>query len=238
MTPLLTLPTSFGTAYVDELFSCTLCANCEETTAARIISDVRIEAELQAPGSEGAIAIQLPVKQAADTAHVNGSSVELAVSKSVQGIVEHTLTRPGLHVLGVNVTYSDSTAGEKTTRSFRKVYQFTAQPGIGVKTKITDAGHEGGKRFILEAKIENLAERTVMIEKTGLQVADGMRTVMPEGEEGMLLAPKDVVQIAFVVAQDGTASSPRTVIGRVEVAWRVDGGHACTHLTDWLMTRR
>ncbi|MBH1945675.1 DUF974 domain-containing protein, partial [Erythrobacter sp. YJ-T3-07] len=29
MTPILNLPPSFGSAYVGETFSCTLCANCE-----------------------------------------------------------------------------------------------------------------------------------------------------------------------------------------------------------------
>jgi len=74
LTPILNLPPSFGSAYVGEIFSCTLCANHEvpgETlpalTAAALepntseqtqgaykkksIRDVRIEAEMKTPGS-------------------------------------------------------------------------------------------------------------------------------------------------------------------------------------------
>ena len=53
LTPLLTLPPSFGAAYVGESFACTLCANNERLASDPIaIRDVSIAAELQTPSSQ------------------------------------------------------------------------------------------------------------------------------------------------------------------------------------------
>ncbi|KAL2185365.1 hypothetical protein L209DRAFT_690848 [Thermothelomyces heterothallicus CBS 203.75] len=57
LSPILNLPPSFGSAYVGETFSCTLCANYdvpEDGTGAgpkKSIRDVRIEAEMKTPSS-------------------------------------------------------------------------------------------------------------------------------------------------------------------------------------------
>ncbi|KAL2149567.1 hypothetical protein VTH82DRAFT_8218 [Thermothelomyces myriococcoides] len=64
LTPMLNLPPSFGSAYVGETFSCTLCANYdipEDGAGAgagpkKSIRDVRIEAEMKTPSSSSAAA--------------------------------------------------------------------------------------------------------------------------------------------------------------------------------------
>lgn len=76
LTPILNLPPSFGSAYVGETFSCTLCANHEPpapdddteggTTSPpkkaprkKFIRDVRIEAEMKTPGAAAALKLRL-----------------------------------------------------------------------------------------------------------------------------------------------------------------------------------
>ncbi|RFU36097.1 hypothetical protein B7463_g168, partial [Scytalidium lignicola] len=64
LSPVLTLPPAFGSAYVGETFSCTLCANNEVlpssyTGVQRTISNVRIEAEMKTPSSDTPVPLTL-----------------------------------------------------------------------------------------------------------------------------------------------------------------------------------
>lgn len=167
MTPVLTLPESFQSAYVGEEFSCTVCANNElpPEDNGRSISAVRVEAEMQAPSGKNDIPLELTK---GTDAVVEGKSY--LPGDSIQKIIRLNLNEPGQHVLAVTVTYtetqlSDGEAAGGRVRTFRKLYQFKATTLIGVKTKAGDVKvkRAGLERYALEAQLENLGERTVTL---------------------------------------------------------------------------
>lgn len=168
MTPVLTLPESFQSAYVGEEFSCTVCANNEllPEDNGRSISAVRVEAEMQTPSGKNDIPWELARGADAD---VEGKPY--LPGDSIQKIIRLNLNEPGQHVLAVTVTYtetqlSDGGAAGGRVRTFRKLYQFKATTLIGVKTKAGDVKVKkaGLERYALEAQLENLGDRTVTLE--------------------------------------------------------------------------
>ncbi|KAF2430646.1 hypothetical protein EJ08DRAFT_633360 [Tothia fuscella] len=192
ITPLLSLPSSFQSAYVGEEFSCTLCANnellSEDTT--RSISSLRLLAEMQTPSNSAGIPLDFqtsstPSASASDSARTlgngksdddDGNGDEAAVFESGdsrQSIVNVNLSEEGIHVLAVTVTYTETSlttegdgASSGKVRTFRKLYQFVAQSLVGVRTKAGDlpARKDGLGRYALEAQLENLGERSVALE--------------------------------------------------------------------------
>ena len=231
LTPLLTLPPSFGAAYVGETFACTLCANNEAPASSSLaVRDVTIRAELQTPSTQPkGVELDVVVATAA-TEGAEGNDVEneeLDTGASIQGIVKHDLKEEGPHVLAVTVTYTeasssagtqDDRAESKTTvRTFRKLYQFVAQQAIGVRSKVGEVqtrrvGGDGakGKVWILEAQLENQTEQTVLLNAIKLDLARGVKSRALKdamGDNGIakqpLLAPQDVEQIGFLIEQYG-----------------------------------
>ena len=170
ISPALTLPESFRSAYVGEEFACTLCANNEvlPEDASKSISGIRVLAEMQMPLGE---TITLDLEDAADGA-ANTEDAHSKPGATIQKIVRLNLSEPGQHVLAVTVTYTehanapDGSAQGARVRTFRKLYQFVAQPLINVKTKTGDiAATQSGKvRYALEAQLQNLGDRTVCLE--------------------------------------------------------------------------
>jgi hypothetical protein len=167
----LTLPSSFQSAYVGEEFSCTLSANNElpPSDTTRSISGLRIAAEMQTPTNPVGIPLDFetpPSPPPDDTAFAPGDSV--------QSIVKVNLSEEGSHVLAVTVTYTETTLGREggnvasggRVRTFRKLYQFVAQSLVGVRTKAGDlpVRRDGLNRYALEAQLENLGERAVALE--------------------------------------------------------------------------
>ncbi|KAK4101357.1 hypothetical protein N658DRAFT_449056 [Parathielavia hyrcaniae] len=86
LSPILNLPPSFGSAYVGETFSCTLCANHDipppptavegtipPPTAAKTIRDVRIQAEMKTPSSATPIKLPLLPSSSSATNHDNNN---------------------------------------------------------------------------------------------------------------------------------------------------------------------
>ncbi len=149
---------------------------------------------------------------------------------SNQKIIHFDLKEEGNHVLAVNVSYTEnsiapgagSTASSGRSRTFRKLYQFIAQPCLSVRTKATELpSHEVddrslgpyGKskllRFALEAQLENVADTAVMLEQTSLDVHAPFKSISlnedrPVGCEPLnrpMLSPRDVLQIAYLVEQ-------------------------------------
>ena len=184
LTPLLTLPPSFGAAYVGETFACTLCANNEAPASSSLaVRDVTIRAELQTPSTQPkgveldvVVAAAAAAAAAAATEGAEGNDVEneeLDTGASIQGIVKHDLKEEGPHVLAVTVTYTeasssagtqDDRAESKTTvRTFRKLYQFVAQQAIGVRSKVGEVqtrrvGGDGAKgKVLFSTTLEPLA---------------------------------------------------------------------------------
>lgn len=262
----LTLPPSFGSAYVGETFSCTLCANNElEADADKIITSIKIVAEMQSPSLKVPLDLISPEE---DSAHR-----EFEPGNSLQKIVRYELREEGNHVLAVSVSYSEtilssekSAAGGRA-RTFRKLYQFAAQPCLSVRTKVSNIPTErvgGGKvgvekdeRFALEAQLENVADGTITLEKITFNpkpffssTSLNWDVVRPDLEpfEAPILSPRDITQVAFLVTPNERAAGSRPprevtkdgriIMGQLHIHWRTAMGDHGYLSTGWLMTRR
>ncbi|KAJ5747861.1 uncharacterized protein N7511_009557 [Penicillium nucicola] len=224
LAPLLTLPPSFGSVYVGETFACTLSANNEidDHDDERVLKSVRIVAEMQTPSSVTVLELEPP----SDSAQSDG----LHIGESSQKIVRFDLKEEGNHILAVSVSYtetkigSDSQAASGRVRTFRKLYQFVAQPCLSVRTKASElppleVGNKSlgpyGKtkllRFALEAQLENVGDGAVVVTQTKLIPKppfqskslnwDTMSPTMSVASPPTL-NPRDVLQVAFVVEQE------------------------------------
>lgn len=126
------------------------------------------------PSSVAALELDPP----SDTA----SSEGLKIGESLQKIVRFDLKEEGNHVLAVSVSYtetkigSDSQAASGRVRTFRKLYQFVAQPCLSVRTKASELpplevdnkslgpyGKTRLLRYALEAQLENVGEGAVVV---------------------------------------------------------------------------
>jgi hypothetical protein len=171
LSPVLNLPEAFGSAYVGETFSCTLCANNEvsPTDKTRVISGVKIQGEMQTPSTPAGSPLELAGPDEASEREVQTSP---APGESLQRILRFELKEEGNHVLAVTVTYTETTlAGEGMAasgrvRTFRKLYQFVAQQLLSVRTKTGEVGEgkEGVARVLLEAQLENVGEAPISFE--------------------------------------------------------------------------
>lgn len=149
---------------------------------------------------------------------------------SLHKIIHFDLKEEGNHVLAVNVSYMENTMASDVgftatggrSRTFRKLYQFIAQPCLSVRTKATELpsteiedktlGPNGRKnlmRFALEAQLENVADTPITLEKTNLDVRSPFKSLSlnwdlsVDGEPLVrpMLSPRDVLQIAYLVEQ-------------------------------------
>lgn len=168
LSPVLNLPEAFGSAYVGETFSCTLCANNEllPSDKTRSITGVRIQGDMQTPSAPTGSPLDLTGPEGiADDGKSPGPG------ESLQRILRFELKEEGNHVLAVTVTYTETTlkgegmAASGKVRTFRKLYQFVAQQLLSVRTK---AGGVGDGRFLLEAQLENMGEGSVSVEVISL----------------------------------------------------------------------
>ncbi|KAJ5787312.1 hypothetical protein N7457_002302 [Penicillium paradoxum] len=224
LAPLLTLPPSFGSVYVGETFGCTLSANNEIDSGdeGKVLTSVRIVAEMQTPSSVAA----LELEPSSDSASTDG----LKIGESLQKIVRFDLKEEGNHILAVSVSYtetrigSDSQAASGRVRTFRKLYQFVAQPCLSVRTKASELpplevenkslGPYGKRRllrFALEAQLENVGEGAVVVKQTKLNPKPPFHskslnwdTINPTTSPVELptLNPRDILQVAFLVEQE------------------------------------
>ncbi|KAF3401672.1 Trafficking protein particle complex subunit 13 [Penicillium rolfsii] len=225
LTPILTLPPAFGSVYVGETFACTLSANneisAEET--GRVVTSVRIVAEMQTPSSVAA----LELDPARDTAQSDG----LDIGESLQKIVRYDLKEEGNHILAVSVSYTENRIGENAqaasgrVRTFRKLYQFVAQPCLSVRTKASELpplevenkslgpyGKTRLLRFALEAQLENVGDGTVVVKQTRLNPKapfkcqslnwDATTSDPSTAAAPPTLNPRDVLQVAFLIEQE------------------------------------
>lgn len=264
LTPLLQLPPAFGAAYVGTTFSCTLCANNElPSSSTTTVSDVQVTAELQTP--VGAVALDLLNGHEEYHDHTAASSGQIEPGQTVQKIVQHDLREDGQHVLAVTVTYTERPSDSEEVedglkRTFRKLYQFIAQPAVGVRTKISElrkkASAEAAKdrRFVLEAQLENLTETSVVLEGVQLILAKGLRSsslnwdaewmkqkIEKENIPGKgrpVLAPQDVMQVAFVLEQNEgeqlEEKRDRVLLAQAHIDWRGPMGEKGELTTGWL----
>ncbi|KAF2256647.1 hypothetical protein BU26DRAFT_26881 [Trematosphaeria pertusa] len=263
VSPVLNLPEAFGSAYVGETFSCTLCANNEldPSDKTRTISGVRIQGEMQTPTTPTGSPLDLAGPEGEDEA--NGSP---GPGQSLQKILRFELKEEGNHVLAVTVTYTETTlAGEGKAasgkvRTFRKLYQFVAQQLLSVRTKAGELSAKGGtSRFLLEAQLENMGEGAVSLEAVNVNPKPpfkssslnwDMHSSPTELLHAPILNPRDVIQVAFLLEQQRDAEDAndepgklppgdtRRILGQLAIQWRSAMGDRGSLSTGWLTSRR
>lgn len=259
LSPLLILPQAFGSVYVGETFTCSLSANNElapTDTLSQNATDIRIVAEIQTPSQS----LPLKLRPQSDEPQPVGPG------SSLQKVLHFPLKEEGSHVLAVNVSYSEpsiSSSSEVTqrTRSFRKLYQFIAQPCLGVRTKSTElVTREEKSHYVLEAQLENLSEGTLVLSSATLQprppfLSTPLNWDLRSEDHPPILNPHDVHQVAFLLRRDPgktpeeelttphddddapASAADRTVLGQLTVTWHGAMGQPGTLSTGDLMTR-
>jgi trafficking protein particle complex subunit 13 len=263
----LSLPRGFGSAHVGEIFSCTLCANNEllPTNTSRTVSSIRIVAEMQTPTQSVPLELQSASAEEPASDH-NASS---APGSSIQRTITFDLKEEGSHVLAVNVSYTETinqAAGTIPTsrpRSFRKLYQFVAQPCLSVRTKATElpllktpTSSTPLLRFVLEAQLENVGDAAVVLEVAKLLPRPPFKSMSLNWDsedfpaDNPKLAPRDVMQVAFLVEQDVTLTDGleelrgslkrdgRAMLGQLAIEWRSSMGDRGFLSTGNLLSRR
>ncbi|KAL2759560.1 hypothetical protein ACRALDRAFT_1026032 [Sodiomyces alcalophilus JCM 7366] len=169
LTPILNLPLSFGSTYVGEHFSCTLCANHDsldpdaassnvqgegqtQQLKSKRIRDVKIEAEMKTPRGGGTVQkLELTggIQPDGSGTQAGGSigqgvggsrGVDLEPGETLQRIVGFDLKEEGNYVLAVTVSYYEATETSGRTRTFRKLYQFICKSSLIVRTKVGALG--------------------------------------------------------------------------------------------------
>ncbi|POR38121.1 Trafficking protein particle complex subunit 13 [Tolypocladium paradoxum] len=251
LSPILNLPVSFGSAYVGETFSCTLCANNDlPAYAPKQIRDVRIEAEMKTPGLGAAHKLSLGPGGAADA-----GGTDLDAGGTLQRVISFDLKEEGNHVLAVTVSYYEATETSGRTRTFRKLYQFICKASLIVRTKIGPLdldldGGAGSSRWVLEAQLENCSEDVVQLEKVAMELVDGFAcrdcNWESSGSDKPVLHPGEVEQVCFVVEEtekrqrdedmSGSADG-RITFGVLGIGWRGEMGNRGFLSTGKLGTR-
>lgn len=232
---------SFGSAYVGETFSCTLCANNDlaPTDTAKKIRDVRIEAEMKTPGQGKAQRLELgPTTTTTDAdADKSIAVADLQPGGTLQKVVSFDLKEEGNHVLAVTLSYYEATETSGRTRTFRKLYQFICKASLIVRTKVgllepparktpaANAGLAPLRRWILEAQLENCSDDTMQLDRVVMELEPGLAyrdcnwaTATPRADKPVL-HPGEVEQVCFVVE---ALSRPKQVAQGVEEEDAVD----------------
>ncbi|KAI1813648.1 hypothetical protein GGS20DRAFT_577454 [Poronia punctata] len=263
LTPILNLPPSFGSAYVGETFSCTLCANHDippgvgeplsattptfptpnaatsgQQTKKKFIRDVRIEAEMKTPGAAASQKLVLqPAEDPAGEGDKPSSGTDLEPGQTLQRIVNFDLHEEGNHVLAVTVSYYEATETSGRVRTFRKLYQFICKGSLIVRTKVGPlplTSRPAGRRWVMEAQLENCSEDLMQLQRVGLQLEAGLRyqdcNWEVSGAVKPVLHPGEVEQCCFVVEEereDAVAADRdgRVVFGVLGIGWRSEMGN-------------
>lgn len=205
-----------------------------------------IAAELQTPlTAQKGEDVEVERKDGEDGESADGTN-DLQAGKSLQWLVRHDLKEEGMHVLAVTVSYTEVVDTEERSRSFRKLYQFSAQQALGVRTKVGELTRKDvqgkGKVFALEAQVENMTEQSILLDGVKASLGKGLRSTGFNSEEKVLLMPQDVEQVAFRLEQEEGAeleeSAGRYVLAQLTVDWRLAMGQDGVLKTGWLGCRK
>ncbi|KAI0147769.1 hypothetical protein GGR57DRAFT_493672 [Xylariaceae sp. FL1272] len=256
LTPILNLPPSFGSAYVGETFSCTLCANHDipppvegEVAKQKFIKDVRIEAEMKTPGTTAVQKLTLsPPDEPKEGEKDKTSGADMEPGETLQKIVNFELREEGNHVLSVTVSYYEATETSGRVRTFRKLYQFMCKGSLIVRTKIGSLppalSPQKGRRWIMEAQLENCSEDVMQLQRVGLELEPGLRykdlNWEVSGSAKPVLKPGEVEQVCFFIEESGKVEvnkDGRLIFGVLGIGWRSEMGNKGFLSTGKLGTR-
>ncbi|KAH7379993.1 hypothetical protein BKA66DRAFT_131161 [Pyrenochaeta sp. MPI-SDFR-AT-0127] len=259
LSPALNLPEAFGSAYVGETFSCTLCANneLEPSDTTKAVSGVRIQGDMQTPSNPTGSPLDLTSSQ-----EEGASLASPGPAESLQRILRFELKEEGNHVLAVTVTYTETMLGEGKAasgrvRTFRKLYQFVAQQLLSVRTKAGEVSQKNGTpRYLLEAQLENMGEAAVCLEAVTVNPKHPLESTSLNWDMNLpgsgqhnapILSPRDVVQVAFLLDQhpgleksedESATGDNKRVLGQLAIQWRSALGDRGSLSTGWLTARR
>lgn len=256
-----------------EGFDCILGVNNElPDPSARRVTSVKLAVEMQTPSHT----MGLDLSPTNEDAARNG----LARGRSIQAICHFDLREEGNHTLAVSVSYNESfqavggvggdtggvgraeVASGGRVRSFRKLYNFSVDPCLSVRTKASelaapldeesDDKRSTLDRYALEVQLENLADGVITVEKL---VFDGKlpfvsRSLNWDAEHVAIptLAPREIGQVLFRIDElppdeaQGThkevTKDGRNVLGTLTIHWRSAFGYLGILSTGWLTSRR
>lgn len=251
LTPLLTLPASFGAAYVGETFICTLSVNNElvDGEKSRTVSGVKIVAELQTPTQQQGVALPLEHSLYATDGIEEGTGCDLPPASTLQRTLRHELKEQGPHVLAVTVSYTETLhsleggANGGRARTFRKLYQFMSQQLLAVRSKITERKQRqrgDPRQWILEAQLENVGEVSVVLDRVWLTETEGITSqALNDRRDTTVLKPKDVEQVMFVLSEGDVATDAvsRVSLAHLNIHWRSSMGEKGSLTTGMLSSR-
>ena len=161
--------------------------------------------------------------------------MDLEPGGTLQKIVAFDLREEGNHVLAVTVSYYEATELSGRTRTFRKLYQFICKPSMIVRTKAGPLRkREGGRRWVLEAQLENCSEDVMQLESVALDLRGGLDYGDCNWEAGggkrPVLHSGEIEQICFIVREKKGEEAAeemdgRIVFGVLNIGWRGEMGN-------------
>lgn len=210
---------------------------------------------MKTPGSAATVKLDLIGAPAPGSTAAGG--IDLQPGETLQRIVNFDLKEEGNHVLAVTVSYYEATETSGRTRTFRKLYQFICKSSLIVRTKAgvlpparkkTKTGGGGGRRWVLEAQLENCGEDVVQLDRVVLDLEPGLTYVdcnwEATGSPKPVLHAGEVEQVCFVLEEtvvDGTGmvktQDGRVVFGVLGIGWRGEMGNRGFLSTGKLGTR-
>ncbi|KAE9407057.1 DUF974-domain-containing protein [Gymnopus androsaceus JB14] len=255
---LLTLPGSFGSIQLGEVFSSCLSVNNEATTEVR---SVGMKVEMQTATSKLTLI------------EIGGPDTRLAPGDTLENVVHHEIKELGQHVLACTVSYhfpqgsrvapSSEDSSDPNILTFRKFYKFVVTNPLSVKTKVHTPKSPSAMmvpaerdKVFLEVHIQNLTPEPIWFERMRFEPVEGwdardVNVIDVEGEEQSLytgstalMQPQDMRQYIYILTPKSTSLEPVVHIpgsiiplGRLDISWRSSYGEPGRLLTS-MLTRR
>ncbi|KAK9895628.1 DUF974-domain-containing protein [Cystobasidium minutum MCA 4210] len=248
LTPLLALPTAFGSINLGETFQGLIVA---ANDSPHDIYDASLRIEIQTANNRSTLWESQPPEKGNPRILKPGDSLEAPLLK-------FEIKEPGLHALSCSVSYWAPTrnlsftpqpgAGERHMRSFRKLYKFQASNPLAVKTKVhtsrnaaAQLDEESGRTIFLEVQIQNTSPEALHFDQISLVPAEHQEVEdisnVPKGQ----LQPGDLLQCLYIVKSSSSHyqellekarhSGGVLPLGKLDIRWRTrmgDAGHLST----------
>jgi hypothetical protein len=204
---------------------------------------------MKTPGSGATVKLDLSRADLQTEGETSDQGTDLEPGHTLQRIVNFDLKEEGNHVLAVTVSYYEASETSGRSRTFRKLYQFICKSSLIVRTKPgTLPPGKGGRRWVLEAQLENCGEDVVQLERVGLDLEPGLTCVdcnwETSGSAKPVLHSGEVEQVCFVLEETvvggaGVAKSQdgRVMFGVLGIGWRSEMGNRGFLTTGKLGTR-